>query len=322
VRIKKITKSLKLSITGDIQVANTNSYQLKNGVVSHNSVVLMTESGIHPAHSLMHFRIMQLNKNSDTAKFLEQEMPFLLEESVWSKNNTDYVVFVPIVNPENGLFKKDMKGVKHLELIKLVQNNWIVPGTNRELGICNLTNHNCSCTVIIDDSKSITDYIWNNRKDFTAVSFISDYGDKDFNQAPFTSVMTFEEIASAYGKGSMFASGLIVDGLHYFNNNLWNACDCLLDKSIPVTGTREQVLLKKDWIRRAKQFAKNYFKNDIRKMIYCLKDVHLFHKWESINRQMKEISLETVLNKPSYKDVSDYAAVACSGGSCEITRLN
>jgi ribonucleoside-diphosphate reductase alpha chain len=286
------------------------------------SVVLMTESGIHAGHSLMHFRIMQLNKVSDTAKFLEQEMPFLLEESVWSKNNTDYVVFVPIVNPENGLFKKDMKGVKHLELIKLVQNNWIVPGTNRELGICNLTNHNCSCTVIIDDSKAVTDYIWNNRRDFTAVSFISDYGDKDFNQAPFTSVMNFEEIASAYGKGSMFASGLIVDGLHYFNNNLWNACDCLMDKTIPVSGTREQVLLKKDWIRRAKQFAKNYFKNDIKRMIYCLKDVHLFHKWESINRQMKEISLDSVLNKPSYKDVSEYAAVACSGGSCEITRLN
>jgi intein/homing endonuclease len=286
------------------------------------SVVLMTESGIHPAHSLMYFRVMQLNKNSDTAKFLEQEMPFLLEESVWSKNNTDHVVFVPIINPPDGLFKKDMKGVKHLELIKLVQNNWIVPGTNRDIGICNLTNHNCSCTVIIDDSKAVADYIWNNRKDFTAVSFISDYGDKDFNQAPFTSVMNFEEIASVYGEGSMFASGLIVDGLHYFNNNLWNACDCLLDKNIPVTGTREQVLLKKDWLRRAKQFAKNYFKNDIKKMIYCLKDIHLFHKWKSINRQMKEISLETVLNKPSYKDVSDYAAVACSGGSCEVTRLN
>jgi ribonucleoside-diphosphate reductase alpha chain len=168
----------------------------------------------------------------------------------------------------------------------------------------------------------VTDYIWNNRKDFTAVSFISDYGDKDFNQAPFTSVMNFGEIASVYGEGSMFASGLIVDGLHYFNNNLWNACDCLLDKNIPIAGTREQVLLKKDWLRRAKQFAKNYFKNDIKKMIYCLKDIHLFHKWKSINRQMKEISLETVLNKPSYKDVSDYAAVACSGGSCEVTRLN
>lgn len=285
------------------------------------SVVLMTESGIHPAHSEMLFRIMQLNKESDVAKYLEQEMPFLLEESVWSKNNTDYVVFVPLVNPPNGLFKKDMKGVKHLEYIRMVQQNWIVPGTNRHLGISDKLNHNCSCTVIIDNKKEIVDYIWNNQEDFTAVSFISDFGDKDFNQAPFTSVLSLEEIISTYGMGALFASGLIVDALHYFQNNLWNACDCVANIDIPITGTREATLLKKDWIRRAKQFAKNYFKGDVNKMIYCLKDVHLRHKWQNVTRQIKEVDLGSILKQPTYKDVADYASVACSGGACEITRI-
>lgn len=285
------------------------------------SVVLGTASGIHPEHSEQYFRIMQLNKYSDTAVWLSQHMPFLLEESVWSKNNTDYVVFVPTVNPKDGLFKKDMKGIKHLELIKLVQQNWIVPGTNKELGICPLTTHNCSCTVIIDNKQDIIDYIWNNKSDFTAISFISDYGDKDFNQAPFTSILSFEEITEKYGKGALFASGLIVDGLHYFNNNLWQACDYLFDSSIPIIGTREQVLLRKDWLRRAKQFAKNYFKNDIKNMIYCLKDIHLFHKWESINRAMKEVDFEKILSKPTYKNVAEYGAMSCSGGQCEVVRI-
>ena len=285
------------------------------------SVVLGTASGIHPEHSERYFRIMQINKESDTAKWLKENSDYLLEESVWSKNNTDYVVFVPITNPKDGLFKKDMKGIKHLEIIKMVQQNWIVPGTNKELGICPLTTHNCSCTVIIDNQDEIIDYIWNNREEFTAISFISDYGDKDFNQAPFTSVLSFEEITEKYGKGSLFASGLIVDGLHYFNNNLWQACDSLLDSNIPISGTREQVLLKKDWIRRAKQFAKNYFKNDIKNTVYCLKDIHLFHKWESINRHIKEVDFGSILKKPSYKNVADYAAQACSGGQCEIVRV-
>ena len=288
------------------------------------SVVLGTASGIHPEHSEKYFRIMQLNKESNTANWLVDNMRFLLEESVWSSTKSDYVVFVPVENPKVGLFKKDMKGIKHLELIKLVQQNWVNAGTNHELCAYKGVNHNTSCTVIIDDKDAIVDYIWEERDFFTAVSFMSDYGDKDFNQAPFTSVLNLEDIIEQYGKGSILASGLIIDGLHYFNQNLWLACDTLLDRSIQLTGTREQVLLKEYWLSRAKKFAKNYFKNDMKKMVYCLKDVHLFYKWETVTRQFKEVNFGEILNKPQYKDISDFAAQACSGtdGSCDITRIN
>jgi len=285
------------------------------------SVVLGTASGIHPEHSEKYFRIMQLNKESNTAKWLVDNMGFLLEESVWSSTKSDYVVFVPVENPKVGLFKKDMKGIKHLELIKLVQQHWVNAGTNHELCAYQGVNHNTSCTVIIDDKDAIVDYIWEQRDLFTAVSFMSDYGDKDFNQAPFTSVLNLNEVIETYGKGSLLASGLIIDGLHYFNQNLWLACDTLLDRSILLTGTREQVLLKEYWLSRAKKFAKNYFKGDMKKMVYCLKDVHLFYKWETITRQFKEVNFGEILDRPQYKDISDFAAMSCSGGSCEITSI-
>ena len=285
------------------------------------SVVLGTASGIHPEHSEKYFRIMQLNKESNTAKWLVDNMGFLLEESVWSSTKSDYVVFVPVENPKVGLFKKDMKGIKHLELIKLVQQHWVNAGTNHELCAYQGVNHNTSCTVIIDDKDAIVDYIWEERDFFTAVSFMSDYGDKDFNQAPFTSVLNLEDIIEQYGKGSILASGLIIDGLHYFNQNLWLACDTLLDRSITLTGTREQVLLKEYWLSRAKKFAKNYFKGDMKKMVYCLKDVHLFYKWETITRQFKEVNFGEILDRPQYKDISDFAAMSCSGASCEITSI-
>jgi hypothetical protein len=285
------------------------------------SVVLGTASGIHPEHSEKYFRIMQLNKESNTAKWLTDNMPFLLEDSVWSSTKSDYVVFVPVENPKQGLFKKDMKGIKHLELIKLVQQHWVNAGTNPELCVYSPVNHNTSCTVIIDDKNVIIEYIWENKDFFTAVSFISDYGDKDFNQAPFTSVLNLEEIVAEYGKGAILASGLVVDGLHYFENNLWLACDTLLDSSIQVMGTREQVLLKNYWISRAKKFAKNFFKGDMRRMVYCLKDVHLFHKWETVSRQFKEVNFGEILDKPQYKDISDYAAQSCAGAACDITKI-
>ena len=78
-------------------------------------------------------------------------MSFLLENSVWSSTKSDYVVFVPVENPKQGLFKKDMKGIKHLELIKLVQQHWVNAGTNPELCTYSPVNHNTSCTIIIDD---------------------------------------------------------------------------------------------------------------------------------------------------------------------------
>lgn len=318
--VKQTNKEL-AQIIGINQAARTTCVKPSGNA----SVVLGTSSGIHPEHSERYFRIMQLNKESNTAKWLDNNMQFLLEDSVWSQTKSDYVVFVPVENPKKGLFKKDMKGVKHLELIKLVQQNWVNAGTNPEKCVYNPFIHNVSCTVIIDDKETIINYIWDNRQDFTAVSFISDYGDKDFNQAPFTSVLTLDELVAEYGKGAVLASGLVVDGLHYFENNLWNACDTLINMgteyALPITGTREQVLLKKYWLDRAKKFAKNYFKGDLKKMVYCLKDVHLFHKWETVTRQFKEVNFGEILDKPQFKDISDYGALSCAGGSCEIVRI-
>lgn len=287
------------------------------------SVILGTASGIHAEHAQEYFRVMQLNKESTTAQWLEKNMEFLLEESVWSETKSDYVIFIPVENPKNGLFKDDIVGVKHLELIKLVQENWINPGTNTELCAYENMHHNVSCTVIIDNMKDVTDYIWNRKESFTAVSFISNSADREYNQAPFTKINDMDAIINSYGKGAMFASGMVVDGLHYFKNNLWLACDSVLDKEVAVVGTREEVLLKKYWISRAKKFAKNYFKGDVKKMVYCLKDIHLLHKWEVINRKMKEVDFSKILDKPEFKDANEFAAQACSGpgGSCEIVRV-
>jgi ribonucleoside-diphosphate reductase alpha chain len=282
------------------------------------SVILGTTSGIHPDHARRYFRIMQLNKESETAKWLAENMPEVLEESVWSANNTDYVVFTPIENSPDTIVKEEMTGVKHLELIKLVKENWVDAGKVKELCYNPSTSHNVSNTVIIDDMEQITDYVYDNMNSFAAVSFITAYGDKDYNQAPFTSVLDTKELIEKYGDGVIFMSGLIVDGLHYFNGNLWEATDYVLNKDRKIVGTREQVLLRKDWIRRVHKFAKNYFKKDLQKTIYCMKDVHLWHKWNLINRNFKVPDFTEILKKPVYSDIDKYSAVACSGGACEV----
>ena len=116
----------------------------------------------------------------------------------------------------------------------------------------------------------------------------------------------------------MFASGLVVDALHAFDDNLWDACTACSSKDFKLTGNRVTVLIKKDIVRRFKQFAKNYFKNDINEMLYCLKDVHLYHKWRTITRQMKEVDFTEILTKPQYIEIDTIGAKACNGSSCSI----
>lgn len=314
--VKETNKKI-AAILGINQAARTTTVKPSGNA----SVILGCASGIHPEHSKRYFRVMQLNKETDTAKWVEKNMEFLIEESVYSPTRSDYAVFVPIENPDGTLYKNELKGVKHLELIRLVKENWVDAGKTKEICIIPTTSHNVSNTVIIDNYDEITDYIFNHQHTFTAVSFLDQFGDKDYNQSPNTSVLNFEEINEKYGEGALFASGLIVDGLHAFDNNLWDACTAVLNKEVVLVGDRYKVFEKKDWVKRAKKFAKNYFKNDLEKMTYCLKDVHLYHKWKTINREFKDVDFTKILSRPTFKDINEYSAMACSGGSCEITYI-
>ncbi|MNR45813.1 hypothetical protein D3C85_1647060 [compost metagenome] len=80
-------------------------------------------------------------------------------------------------------------------------------------------------------------------------------------------------------------------------------------------------LLKRDWVRRAKKFAKNYFGGDILQMTNCLKDCYNLHKWESIQRDMHFIDFSVELEAKSFTDINTMGAQACSGGQCEISFL-
>jgi len=282
------------------------------------SVILQTSSGIHPEHSRRYFRVMQLNKETETAKYLEQHFPEVLEESRWSSTHSDYVVYSPCENDDFVIIKDDMHGIKHLKLIELVQNSWVSQGKRTEKCYHPLTSHNVSNTVIIDDIDEIVEYLFRRQDHFAAVSFISAFGDKDYTQAPFTSVLNTQEIIDRYGDGAMFMSGLIVDGLHYFNNDLWEATSYIIDEKKQFIGRHEQTLLQKDWVRRARKFARNYFKGDLTKTLYCMKDIHLWHKWHVVNRNFKPIDFSTILTRPNYKDIGKYGAISCSGGSCEV----
>lgn len=280
------------------------------------SVLLGTGSGIHGEHSKKYFRNVQVNKEEDLGKYIKSVNSKMVENSLWSNNNSDWVISFPIDAKEGSIFKKDLYGVKQLEFVKLTQQNWVEEGTNIELCVNKNIRHNVSNTIVVDDWEEVESFIYENKQWFAGISLLPMTGDKDYAQAPFTEVIETEDIVKKYGKAALFASGLIVDSLHAFGH-LWTACNALLFNNT-IEENEFNSLLKRDWIRRAKQYADRYFNSDINKMTNCLKDVSLYHRWIEINRDFKSIDFQTIEIKPSYTDVDKLGAIACSGDQCTI----
>lgn len=281
------------------------------------SVLLGTASGIHGEHAPRYFRNVQMNEQDEVLHLIKERNPKMVEKSVWSANGTDYVVSFPVVSKETSVYKNDLLGVKQLEYVKKAQQVWVECGTNEDLCVDKNLRHNISNTISVDNWDEVEQYLFDNRQWFAGVSLLPSSGDKIYAQAPFTEVLTSEQILKSYGEGAMFASGVVVNGLNAFNNNLWLACDTLMGHGLQLSEDSED-LLKRDWVRRAQKYAVNYFNGDLQKMTFCLKDCHNLHKWMSIEKSLSIINFSEELKDKRLVDADSLASQACAGGACEI----
>ena len=281
------------------------------------SVLLQTASGIHAEHSPMYIRNVQMNKESEITQAIIKSNPYMVEESVWSASGTDVVVSFPILPKKGSIFKEELLGVTHLEKVKLAQKHWVVAGTNEELCADEGIRHNVSNTIIVEDWDEVEKYVFENRHSFAGISFLSMSGDKDYNQAPNTAVITAKEMVKKYDTAAIFASGMVVDALKVFPN-LWDACATAQGFGLDISLESSENSARADWVRRFEQFSSNYTKGDMKLAEHCLKDAYLLHKWNKIQTNLQEIDWTTDLVEKVYTDVDTLASAACVGGACEI----
>lgn len=276
------------------------------------SVLLKTASGVHGEQAPQYIRNVQMNKDSEVAQLIKDINPYMVEESVWSTNKTDYIISFPVIAPSNSVWKTDLYGVNLLEKVKLIQQNWVEYGTDVELCVDPTVRHNVSNTIDVLPTQwdEVEDYLFDNRQYFAGVSLLASTGDKDFAQAPFTAIETEEEIVRKYGRGAMFASGLIVDGVKIFDN-LWSAI--AIANHGDYEGSQEKADIRADWIRRFAKYSETYFNSDRKRAEYCLKAVYLLHKWAKIQESYKDIDFATQLESKKFIDVNTTGAAACAG---------
>lgn len=288
---------------------------------SGNSSVLLSNeemcpSGCHGEHSPYYFRTVTMAKTSAVYKLIAETNPKMVEDK--NSDPTSAIVYFPIVAKKDAKFKKDLMGVDQLKAVKLIFENWVLPGTRPERSRIEGVTHNVSNTITVDDWDAVFDYILENKKSFAGVSMMGEYGDRSYPQAPFCGVYPANELIEMYGDCAVLASGLVVDGLSAYDGDLWMATATARGFGLKLDETNHKDLNRRDWVRRFNQFAERHLGNDIARTDSLLKDVYNLHRWMEITQNFKPINYVEELSEPRYVVAGSDAGAACSGGVCEI----
>jgi len=278
-----------------------------------SSCILGTSSGIHPHHAKRYIRRVQANKMEPIYQYFKTINPRACEESVWSNNDSDDVVAFCVEVPDGSKIKNQLGAIDLLEYVKSTQQSWVMSGTNPEQCTQKWLTHNVSNTINVkpEEWDAVTEFIYDNRQYFCGVSLLPIAGDKDYAQAPFTTVYLPSEQIQHYGDAAVFVSGLIEVGLSLYEDNLWAACDSLLGVGQKIKGSE-----KKEYRDRCQRFADRYMNGDLKLLTYCMKDVYNWKNWLDMNREYKEVDYTQVIEEEN--NVKAEQEWACSGGSCEI----
>ena len=129
-----------------------------------------TASGIHARHNPHYIRTVRADKKDPLAKMMH-EAGFPVEDDVTKPDHT-WVFSFPIKGPKNGIYRRDMSAIEHLELWKIYQDNWC--------------EHKPSITVTVkeDEWMEVGAWVYNNFEYMSGVSFLP-YADHSYRQAPY-----------------------------------------------------------------------------------------------------------------------------------------
>jgi len=278
-----------------------------------SSSMLGTSSGIHPHHAKRYIRHVQANILEAPYQHFKSYNPQACEKSSWSANDTDEVIKFPVEVPDGSKLKNQLPAVEMLSVVKDTQKNWVQSGKNRSLCTQDFLSHNVSNTVTVqpDEWDDVSRYIYQNRRYFAGISLIPQSGDKDYPQAPFTTVYTSREIVKEYGDAALWCSGLIELGIAAFGS-LWSACDYVTMNQANEVDSKEKL----SFVTKMKNFAGKYFEGDTRKLSYCMKDVYNWKIYTDLYNSFSKVDytqlLETEDNTTGIEEIS------CAGGACLI----
>ena len=170
-KIKAITKLDQPELTVDIEVANTHSYQLQNGWVSHNTVSQLVDSssGIHPRLSRYYVRTVRNDKKDPLSQFMiDNDIPH--ETDAMKAGN--WVFSFPMKSPDHARLASEMTAIDQLEHYMVFNKHW--------------TEHNPSITVYVREHEwlEVGAWVYKYFEDVNGCAFLP-YTEHTYAQAPY-----------------------------------------------------------------------------------------------------------------------------------------
>lgn len=280
----------------------------------NSASLLGSFSGVHPGKFRKGFRIVQCNKQEAPYQHFQSVNPEACEESVWSTNKADDIIRFCV--EYEGKLEDELTAVEMLENVRSTFVNWVGAGKIEERCTRPGISHNVSNTVRVRDDEwdAVAKYIYDNRNCFSGVSLIGWYGDRDYAQAPYTSVFSAEEIDRMYGaKARKEAKPLLEQGRFLFSN-LWDACLLALDEwdlSQGVPSDEQQV-----WAQDVRTYVESFFDGEVRRATYCLKDEFNRMLYEHLKSVYRPVDYTQMIEKDNGTNIQQ--ELACAGGACEL----
>lgn len=147
----------------------------------------ITGSGIHPAHAPRYIRRVTADELEVVFQAFKAANPHMCVR----KPDGKWVIEFAVEAPADAKFRKDFGAIEFCEMVRSTQENWVLPGTQREGTVPGIRN-NVSNTITVRDHEwdDVANWIWEHRDELTGISLLSDYGDTAYPFAPFEAVHT------------------------------------------------------------------------------------------------------------------------------------
>jgi len=146
-------------------------------------------SGIHPHHAKKYIRRMRISKVNPIWEELMSKVP----QACHDYNDHTGIISFACSAPQGSVSRETSKALDHLERVKLVYENWVLPGS-KDSRVEGLT-HNVSntCTVKEDEWDDVAAFIWSNREALRGVALLGYVADHLYDMAPYQTVVEGHE---------------------------------------------------------------------------------------------------------------------------------
>lgn len=146
-----------------------------------SSLVAGSSSGIHAWHNDFYIRRMTLGKNEAIYDYLVNNLPALVEDSVY-RDDQAYAA-IPQRAPDDAIIRTESM-LELLNRVSRFNNEWVRPGHRT-----GKNSHNVSCTISVKDGEwgALSEWMWDKRGEYNGIAVLPYHGGS-YPQTPFEDI--------------------------------------------------------------------------------------------------------------------------------------